>query len=265
MTAAQEPLTVGGIFDRAVTIVVERWRVLLPLALLLGAVEAIVQAIIEARANGWLIGAAELISTSVDVVLFTGIVAVVADFGGRCDLGSLVRLGLLRFWSAAGVVVLSCLALIVVIFISFIPSSLLRYHESELAGAAFIGGIGVALALCSFLTIYVSIAYVNVVLESMSPLGAIRASTHRVKSAGAGRALLLGAALVVLTFAPAFLAALIPDRPPLLLACKQLVMFGVLTPIFVYPTVVQTVAAIDYRHRSLGTDIARIVEARAQV
>jgi len=259
-----EPLSVGEIFDRALTIVVTRWRLLLPLALLLGASDTLANAAADVGANGWLIGAADVTSIAVNVVLFNGMVAIAGDIDGGDDLGSLLRLGLMRFWPAAGVVVFYCIALIAIIFISFIPSSVLRTHEAGVAGAAYIGGIGIAIVAGSFATLYAYVACVYVVLESMSPMGAIRAVTHRIKSAGAGRALCLGAALVVLTFVPTFSAALIPDRPPLLLACKLAVMFALLTPIFVYATAAQTVAALDYRNRGLGADLGRIVDERAR-
>jgi len=71
-----------------------------------------------------------------------------------------------------------------------IPSSILRYHEAGLATAAFILGIGLAIAAVSFLTGYACIGYANVVLESLTR-SAIRAVKQRGKTTGSWRVLIL--------------------------------------------------------------------------
>jgi len=258
-----EPLTIGGIFDRAVTIVVPRWTLLLPWAVALGVVNVVSELINAVGANVWAFGVAEPIALAGSVVVFNAMVAIVADFGGAYGLGSLLRLSLRRFWSALGLTLIYYLAVIAAVFVSFIPSSILRYHEAGLAIAAFILGIGLAIAAVSFLTGYACIGYANVVLESLTPLAAIRAVKQRSTTTGSWRLLILGAALCALTLLPTFGVGAIPHQPPFLLLCKLALMFALLTPVYMYATAVETVAAIDYRNRSTGADLAHALNGRA--
>jgi uncharacterized membrane protein HdeD (DUF308 family) len=73
----------------------------------------------------------------------------------------------------------------------------------------------------------------------------------------------LGAVIGLLTILPSTVLNTIPAQSAIALAAKAAALFVIVGAVLVYVTAVQTVAALDYRNRSLWADLERAIDVPA--
>jgi hypothetical protein len=260
----ERPLTIAEIFDRTVTIVVRRWKVLTVIAIIGAAPDTVIAALQQGHQPG---SAAVWGQFSLDIVeaaFFGGavVLAAGADEAPRSALAVLREL-LPRFWSlvAASMVIWLCLAA------SFVVAAIPVFIAVR--GAGNLGGVVVAVALLPwavFPALVLGLAFPIVVLENVGGLAAVKRAFARVRRDGRQRASLLGLAFLVFVFGIPVAVTVgletLAELPGLwfINVCTALVndiLLGTLT------TALLTVAALDYRVRSEGTDLASAVDTAA--
>jgi hypothetical protein len=265
------PLTIGEIFDRAVVVAVSRRRALL----VLSAISVVPAAIAEAAVAQvrWPVSAALpslLVSITLNVIGITAMVHLVAypettlreAFRASCRAyWRMLRVNLLST-GLLGLIVACAGALLIGAFraafgIGGLPTALL--------GAVLLG-VPVTWLACTYAT-PMFLAYATAVLDGTGARESIAVTWRRVFAAGdRRRTMLLGAAIAVVSFAPA--VALDPSFARLAQATGQswiAVVEPVLTGMvsLAYGTTVATVAAVDYRVRADGADIVALIETAA--
>jgi MFS family permease len=176
-----------------------------------------------------------------------------------------VRIGLRRFWPVFGLYFLfGLLAGLAAVLLALPILIVASAHVGWLLAIIAIVYILAGLPVSAYLIGFIAIAYVYVVLENMGPFTALNTVPRRGKTAGGWRLLLLGAAIMALSYVPALVVGALPDAIAWLFAVKLAGLALMNVTIFVYATAVETVAAIDYRNRSTGADLAQLLEARAR-
>jgi hypothetical protein len=266
---AARPLAIGEIFDRAVMLVVRRWRSVAPLLVLLAA-EPAVRAVLVAADPRFTrhapFGSFVLQTVNVLTTVFAT-AAMYRVFGAednaedpwralRWAFGEGWRL--LRAMLLVGVVMTALSA--VGFFLTFFAFRVARGPGSMVSGALFVVVFGLVIT-------FGQLVLADAVLEGTGATVSFLSALERVRAAGTKRSLLLGAA--------AFAAQAVPGAL-VLQVIRQLTMMQpglrwsfALSPVLsaftgtLFFTAVITVAAIDYRLRREGTDLEAALEAAA--
>jgi hypothetical protein len=253
-SAHLQPLSIAEIFDRSVTVAVRRWRTVMLLCALAALPDVVVRLIVHSAAP-----------------VFAAMVRSFAFPGAPVQVWRLLRSALPDYWRSLGAFILSY----VVIAATLIPGALIVVAVSEvglLAGGprgGLIGGALTALVVLALLVpVFTALAvyYPIVILEGIGPWTAIGRAFARFTQGGMRRTWLLGAALLVISVAPYAvlepLANWLSALPGLwwVVAASPYVEIATGTA---YAMAITTVAAIDYRTRSEGSDIEAALDAGA--
>jgi hypothetical protein len=260
----ERPLTIAEIFDRTVTIVVRRWRVLTVLSALGAAPDVLINSFSHGHLtdNDALFGQF-LLDVGVGAIVGGAVVlAAGADEAPRSPL-AVLRAALTRFWSLLAATILIGLCILAVLALCAIPGVVAARFAGNVAGIVV---TAVVVPVAAFPALVVSLAFPIVVLEDVGAAVAVRRALERARRDSLRRAWLLGLAFLIFLFGiplavVAGLAAL-AELPGLwFVSVLEPVLNDVL--LGTLSTSLLTVAALDYRVRSEGTDLAAAVDAAA--
>jgi hypothetical protein len=256
------PLTIGEIFDRAVTVVVRHWR---PLAALSAAVALVIAAADftrDAAPNVATERALTLLASVAVWFFYPAIIAICAGSGQAVDLASALLLCLRRLGALVALNVITLLSLLPFAACLFLLYIFSNYGAWQLVVALCVG-IAIGLTGLSLYMGYTCLAEVYLVLESRSSVDALRVTAHRCRASGVLRLGTIGAGLTALWLAPSLVVSLLPVPDPLALAVRHALYGLAHAAMGVYVLAVSTVAALDYRNRRLGDDLARALKEAA--
>ena len=267
---ASRPLTIAEIFDRTVTIIVRRWRVVVAFA----AIDATPSALVTAFFRGHdQTGPAAVLQLIVAVLFgslaFSPLVRLGADPDPPNDVGRLLRLAVHDYGRSLGSWLLSYAVFLVVLAIAGIIAAGAALGVRLVLGpngfliTAVVGGLMV-LAVLMPLFLVTTVAYANVVLECVGPWRGLTSAAARIGKEALPRTCLLGAALLIVSLAPVFVvdSALRPLVTAtgmwwILLPEPYLVMMTGAA----FAMVAGAVAAVDYRNRREGADLHAVLDA----
>ncbi len=259
----ERPLTIAEIFDRTVTIVVRRWRVLSILGVLWAAPDVLIAALAHGRPDNGALFGQFLLDVGISSIIAAAVVlAAGADETPR-SASAVLRAALARFRSLLGATIVISVLILIGLVLFLIPG----FVAARLAGR--IAGIVVTVALiplAAFPWLVASLAFPIVVLENVGAGVAVRRAVERARRDSLRRACLLGLALLVFFFGIPFavVAGLetLADLPGLWFVNVFVPLVNNLL-LSTLATSLLTVAALDYRVRSEGTDLAAAVDAAA--
>jgi hypothetical protein len=198
----------------------------------------------------------------VSLLLYPAIVAICAGTGQVVDAASALLLGLRRLGALIGISFVTFIALLLaaLFLLPLFALATLGAWERVVAIvlAVLIGGL-----IAAFFMGYLSIAEVYLVLESRSPFDALRTSMVRSAATGRWRLAALGASITALWFLPFLSVAVIPSGTRLGSALSAFVVVLLTAALSAYVNAVSTVAALDYRNRSRGDDLALALKEAA--
>ncbi len=267
---ASRPLTIAYIFDRTVTIIVQRWRAVFALSVIYATPTALVTASVRGKDQTGPVIALEMsVALLVGALTFSPFVRLAGDPDAPNDVVMLLRRAARDFGRSLGSLVLLSVALAVVLAVAgtivFAATLGLRFYAG--ASASLIGSVVAALLLLTLMALFFvmsSVAYANVILERVGPWRGLTSAVSRVGTKGLPRTWMLGAALLVVSFVPvlaidAALRALTTSTgmwwllvPEAYLTAPTGVAFG---------TVASAFAAVDYRNRCEGADLHAVLDA----
>jgi hypothetical protein len=269
---AARPLTIAEIFDHAVPIFVRRW----PIVVFVVVIAETPDALIIALTRGHVTQGAAAIQLVTDVLAGAFAYSALVHLGAEGDaapnqLGAVLRRALADFGRslASFVLVYAVLFAFFAIVIVIVGLAALAARFTVGAIAALVVAIVLGLLACVpalLLFVILTVAYANVILEGVNPWRGLVSAAARVRRDRLARALLLGAALLLVTAFPILSidAALRPlSQVP--------GMWWVLLPEpyaangtgVAFATVASAVAAVDYRNRSEGADLEADLDAPA--
>ncbi|HEV2740448.1 MAG TPA: hypothetical protein VGU66_17950 [Candidatus Elarobacter sp.] len=268
---AARPLAIAEIFDRTVTLVVQRWRIVLAIVAITATPDAMIVAVTRGHDTTRAAMAFEFVTVLlVGALTFSPLVRVGGDAAAPDDLGALLRRAVADYWRSLGSFLLVYAVLIVVlvgiaVVVAFAALSA-GFVLGSLALPVTVVGLGLAACALVPLLVVTSVAYANVILERVSPWRGLVSAVARCRQASLARTWLLGAALLIVSFVP----ALVLD--PLLRGLSAGPgMWWVLLPEpylttatgVAFGTIAGAVAAVDYRNRSEGADLHAVLDATA--
>jgi hypothetical protein len=265
---AIQPLSIGEIADRSVTLAIQRWRTLLVLVLL----EAVPIGFVRGLPGSekfmplWFIPDVLLVALLYAAVVFT-VVAPAGAAPGKV-LGAAVQ----RFGSSLATFLLSALwiglwlglttllaAAVTIPFVALkapINAAAILFLAGAIAGVVLLPRPGLVAATM------IPIA----ILEGVSPFVALTRARRRVKQAGPRRSWLLGLAIFAVTIAPSLAIGAAIDTIVKLTHLSALRAFDELFTDAVttgFGIVLATVIALEMRARTEGTDLEAALEPSA--
>jgi hypothetical protein len=256
----ERPLSIAEIFDRTVTVVVQRWKVLTVLAILWAAPDALITALAHGHPDNAALFAQFLVDASAGTIVGAAIVLVAGAAESPRSPLAVLRAALARFWSLLGATILLGLLYLTVFVLFAIPGFVAARIAGNVAGIV----VTVTLAPVAALPwLAASLAFPIVVLEDVGAGVAIRRAIERARRDSLRRACLLGLALLVffLGVPLAVIAGLetLAELPGLWFvdvfeSLLNTLLLGTLS------TSLLTVTALDYRLRSEGTDLAAALD-----
>ena len=261
MIEAARPLTIGEIFDRAVTIVARRWRAATLFSTLIALPPAFIGAVAGSKDAlvGTLILAALVVSFVVGALCSAALVIVFAD--ASATVGSAVAAARGRLWPELRSYAITTVALSTIGLVCAVPSFALGARlGSTLSGyeGSMLFGVPIAFVVAPVM-LALSIAFPTTVLERVGASRGVSLAWSRVfRSGDTRRAWLLGAAVLVVAFGiDAVLDFAAEQAASALEAAWISRVASLVTAIgtLAYGTAVTTLAAIDYRVRTQGTDL----------
>jgi hypothetical protein len=255
------PLSLGEIFRRAGTIVVRQRRALLAVMTLINLPLVLSNLCWDASAGTLTIVSTSLAAELLAVFFCPVLIAICAAPEDTLPFASGLHLGRRCFWSSLGLVLLTYLAVAVIVGGEMAVAAFGRLGDWERLPA--LAGTALVVVAASLISGYTAVAYVYVVTESRTPFSALRAAARRAAPAGMWRLGGLGAVIGLLTILPSTVLNTIPAQSAIALAAKAAALFVIVGAVLVYVTAVQTVAALDYRNRSLWADLERAIDVPA--
>jgi hypothetical protein len=263
------PLTIAEIFDRSVTLAVQRWRPIVVLALL-GAIPSVFArgATHGQDPSGPALAAYLVCTLVVGALIYPASIRAFADDVEPSSIAGLLR----RAAPDVGRSLLLFVLIDAVLFVPFFAFALIvavAYIIGHLAGAVLAGvvlGIPTLIALAGLYAI-LTIVYPMLILEGTGVWRSLRNARRRAGSGGFARTWLLGAAVIVAVFTPAIAV----DAGLKRLATALGGLWWVTLPGTSLASLIgsgfgmglSTVAAIDYRLRAEGTDLHAALEMPA--
>ena len=258
----ERPLSIAEIFDRTVTIVVRRWKVLGVLGVLGSAPDMLVSASAHGRVtdNAALLGQFLLDVAASAIIGGAAVLAAGADEAPRSAL-AVLRAALARFWSLLGATILIGLLILAVLVVGAIPGLVAARTGGNVAGIVVTAAV---VPLAVFPALVLCLAFPIVVLERVGAAAGIRRALERARRDGLRRAFLLGLAFLAfvigLPLAVSAGLATLADLPALWLVNVVVPLVNDLL-LGTLGTALITVSAVDYRVRSEGTDLAAAADA----
>jgi hypothetical protein len=263
------PLTIAEIFDRTVTLTVQRWRPIAVLALL----SAIPSMLSRAASHGQDPKGAALVldlvcSLVVGAFTYSAFVNVFADEGQPRSIAYLLR-------EAAHDFRRSLLAILLIDAAFFAPLFLLvfivaaAYFIAHIAGAIVAGVVLGLPAVASPPAVFtiLAIVYPMLILERTGPWATLRNAWRRAGRGGYARTWLLGASIAVAVETPAIALSVVLEQVAKMLGGLWWLAFpGVFVALMIttaFGSGLSTIAAIDYRLRAEGTDLHAALEMPA--
>jgi hypothetical protein len=263
------PLTIAEIFDRTVTLAVQRWRPIVVLSLL-GSIPSVIERAATHGQDPSGPPLAAYLAGSLVLGAFiypAGIRAFADDVEPRSISGLLRRAApdvwrsLLLFLLVDALLFVPIIALAVIVTVAYVIGHVL--------GAVLVGivlGIPTLIALRG-LYVILTIVYPMLILERTGVWRSLRNAWRRTQSDGFSRTWLLGAAVLVAVFVPAIAVdAGLKQLAAVLGALWWLTLPGTFLASLIgagFATGLSTVAAIDYRLRAEGTDLVAALEIPA--
>ncbi|HEY0614918.1 MAG TPA: hypothetical protein VGC96_09775 [Candidatus Elarobacter sp.] len=265
------PLTIGEIFDRAVTLVARNWRVVLLLSLVTAVPDTLMRALNRGHLPRGPGGTLVEMLAEVIVYSLTGaaLVMLFADAAAPREAVALLRRAAARyaraFWT---MFVLEIGTMVVILLFAFVIGAGLGIG-SALAGlpgaisGSLIGAIP-AVIFAPTLMVALIMAFPVAILEDAGPVRAFAIATRRARGGGWVRAVLLTGATMLVVILPfmAFewtLGRLAAATGAWWLLTAEPALIAVLGT--GYGSALTTVVAIDYRNRREGADLAAALEA----
>lgn len=262
-------LTIAEIFDRAVTLVVRRWRTVLILCLIAAVPDVLMKLLLRGRSPNV---AETVLGFAVDSLVyalpFAAFVHAIAEDDAPHSIAQLLRRALRDYPRSLGAFVLLDALLIVVALAA--AGIILMSARAGVAIAGRTGGLvagpltalALLIVVLPFFTVF-SIAYPTTILEGLSPWRALTTAAARALRRDLRRSWLLGAGLIVVSVGPFIVfdtalgqlasipgLAWTPALGPLLEAVTGVA----------YGTALGVVAAIDYRNRREGADLHAVLD-----
>jgi hypothetical protein len=263
------PLTIAEIFDRTVTIVVQRWRIVAAFAALDATPSAAITASTRGHDQTGPAAALQLIvSVLVGALAFSPLVRLGGEPGVPDDVGILLRRAVRDFGRSLGTLLLEYAAVTVVFAgaAAIVLAAFLGMRALAGTSAALVTSIVIALLIVPLmipLFLVANVAYANVILEEVGPWRGVMSALSRVGTNGWRRTWLLGAALSVASLTP--IVAM--DTVLRGLATSTGMWWLVLVEPYVgaavivaFGTVAGAVAAVDYRNRRDGADLHAVLD-----
>lgn len=258
---ALQPLSIGEIVDRSVTLAVVHWRPLLALVLMealpMGCVRALLP---QSRPM-------TLLSFALDVLLISllYVAAILITVSpDRPALGGVLKAAVQRFGVSLVTLLLSSVWLAFWIFVTAVagvvvamPFTMDGYPVAGVVAGAVGGGFVGLLALPRAGLVAATMLPI-VTLERVSPWMALGRARRRVDQAGFRRSTLLGLAIFAVSYAPAIVSSAVVDT---VVDATHLEALRVVDEFFAdavslgLGVVLSTVAALELRARTEGADL----------
>jgi hypothetical protein len=260
LAGVRGPLSIGDIADRSVTLAVRHWRTLFALVLIdaipFGFVRIAMPDDTGMLMMRWLLPDLVLITLLYTAGIMT---AVAADIPSpRTVLASAVPF----FWKALAAIVLAYAYFAAAAVVALIAGGLvavlfgLGTRNALIAGA--VGASVAALVVLPPANLVCMIAMPVMIVERLSPWTAYTRSIGRVRRTGFVRAWLLGLAALALFLVPGLMLTSVADY---VVGTLHLAVFRLVEQLLndsmtlVFGTVFVTVAALEIRARTEGTDL----------
>lgn len=198
------PMSAGELADRMVTLLVRNWRVVSPLllaaALGIGAFSAITR-----RTTGTAIALGVVLHFAINAFAGAGIVFAVAEPDSHRTIGAAVRRASRSYLRALGTSIAAFVSVVPLGFIAALPAALIsvvlplsftmRIEFCFALVTLTVGPIGALLA---------GIAFPIALLEDRTPFDAVGTAFRRAKSLGFRSSWLLGMAIFLMVYGPAW-------------------------------------------------------------
>jgi hypothetical protein len=264
------PLTIAEIFDRTVTLTVQRWRPIVVLALL-GSIPSVLARVATRGQDpsGPALAAYLVCTLAVGALIYPASIRAFADDVEPSSIAALLR----RAAPDVGRSLLLFVLIDAVLFVPFFAFALIvavAYIIGHLAGAVLAGvvlGVPTLIALPGLYAI-LTIVYPMMILEGTGVWRSLRNAWRRgAQGGGFARTWLLGAAVLFAVCTPAIAVdAGLKQLATVLGGLWWLTLPGTLLASLIgtgFGMGLSTIAAIDYRLRAEGTDLHAALEMPA--
>jgi hypothetical protein len=263
------PLTIAEIFDRTVTLAVQRWRPIVVLALL-GAIPSVLArgATHGQDPSGPALAGYLLCTLALGALIYPASIRAFAEDVEPRSIAALLR----RAVPDVGRSLLLFVLMDAVLFVPFFAFALIvavAYIVGHLAGAVLAGVVLDVPTLIALPGLYVilTIVYPMMILEGTGVWRSLRNAWRRAQGGGFARTWLLGAAVLFAVCTPAIAVdAGLKQLATVLGGLWWLTLPGTLLASLIgtgFGMGLSTIAAVDYRLRAEGTDLHAALEMPA--